>query len=85
MTKLLLVLALAIFANAGWVASVQSFFDKSIPTDKASIELYGANARAYFFDVPNRNLTCILVYTESDLGEKSPKSIAPVMQCIPLK
>lgn len=80
--KLLLLLSLAIFAQAGWITSTQSFFDKTVPTSKSNIELYGANARAYVFDIPNKSMTCILVYTESDLGESAPKSIAPVMQCI---
>jgi hypothetical protein len=29
-------------------------------------------------------MQCVIVYTEQDLGEKGPKSTAPVMQCIPL-
>ena len=86
MFKLLLSLAaVATIANAGWITATQSFFDKTIPTTPYSLELYGINARPYVFDVPNKPITCIIVYTESDLGEKTSKSIAPVMQCIPLK
>lgn len=80
--KLLLLISLAIFANAGWITSAQSFFDKTIPSKPYSMEMYGQNARGYVFDVPDKAMTCIIIYTESDLGEKSPKSISPVMQCV---
>lgn len=83
---------LAISANAGWVTSTQSFFDKSIETEKRSIAAYGINPRAYVFTVTEKDgakqpMQCILVYTEQDIGENKKNgstSITPVMQCIPL-
>lgn len=80
---------LAISANAGWVTSVQSFTDKSVETQKRSLATYGTNPRIYIFTVEEKDgakqpMQCIIVYTEQDLGEKAPKSTAPVMECIPL-
>ena len=90
MKYLLLIIALALFANAGWVTSIQSATDSSIDTQKRQIATYGQNPRAYVFTVEAKDgakspMQCIIVYTEQDLGEKSAKSTAPVMQCIPLK
>ena len=91
MRKLILSLvALATIAQAGWITSTQSFFDKSISTNPRNLSAYGQNPRAYVFTVETADgakapMQCIIVYTEQDLGEKSPKSTAPVMQCIPLK
>ena len=91
MFKLLLSLAtVATIANAGWVTSAQSFFDKSIDSEPRNLSAYGQNPRAYVFTVEAKDgaktpMQCIIVYTEQDLGEKGPKSTAPVMQCIPLK
>ena len=92
MKKLLLaaaVAAIASVANAGWVTSVQSATDSSIDTQKRQLATYGQNPRAYVFTVEAKDgaktpMQCIIVYTEQDLGEKGPKSSAPVMQCIPL-
>lgn len=89
MRKLLLLSLLALFANAGVITSIQSFTDKSISTEKRSLETYGQNPRAYVFTVESKDgaktpMQCVIVYTEQDLGEKGPKSTAPVMQCIPL-
>ena len=86
----LLLLALIAVANAGWVTTIQSATDKSIDTEKRQLATYGLNPRAYVFTVEARDgakapMQCIIVYTEQDLGEKGPKSTAPVMQCIPLK
>lgn len=90
MKKLLLLPLLALFANAGVITSIQSFTDKSISTEKRSLETYGQNPRAYVFTVESKDgaktpMQCVIVYTEQDLGEKGLKSTAPVMQCIPLK
>ena len=91
MFKLLLSLAtVATIANAGWVTSAQSFFDKSIDSEPRNLSAYGQNPRAYVFTVEAKDgaktpMQCIIVYTEQDLGEKGPKSTAPVMQCIHLK
>ena len=90
MFKLLLSLAaVATIANAGWITSAQSFFDKSIDSEPRNLSAYGQNPRAYVFTVEAKDgaktpMQCVIVYTEQDLGEKTPKSIAPVMQCIPL-
>ena len=92
MKKLLIaaaVAAMASVANAGWVTSVQSATDSSITSEKRQLETYGQNPRAYVFTVEAKDgaktpMQCIIVYTEQDLGEKGPKSTAPVMQCIPL-
>lgn len=90
MKKLLLSLAaVATIANAGWITSVQSATDSSIDTQKRQLATYGQNPRAYVFTVEAKDgaktpMQCIIVYTEQDLGEKGPKSTAPVMQCIPL-
>ena len=91
MRKLLLSLvAAATFANAGWITSVQSATDSSIDTQKRQLATYGQNPRAYVFTIEAKDgaktpMQCVIVYTEQDLGEKGPKSTAPVMQCIPLK
>ena len=88
--SLILISLLTLFANAGWVTSIQSATDKSIDTEKRQLATYGQNPRAYLFTVDAKDgakapMQCIIVYTEQDLGEKSAKSTAPVMQCIPLK
>ena len=88
--KLLLLIALALYANAGWITTVQSATDSSISTEKRQLATYGVNPRAYVFTVEAKDgakapMQCIIVYTEQDLGEKAPKSTAPVLQCIPLK
>jgi hypothetical protein len=88
--KLLLLIALALYANAGWITTVQSATDSSISTEKRQLATYGVNPRAYVFTVETKDgakapMQCIIVYTEQDLGEKAPKSTAPVLQCIPLK
>ena len=90
MIKLLLVLTLALFANAGWITSAQSAFDSKIDSQPHQLSTYGVNPRLYVFTIESKDgakvpMQCIIVYTESDLGEDSPKSIAPVMQCIPIK
>ena len=88
--KLLLLIALALYANAGWITSVQSATDATIDTQKRQLGTYGQNPRAYIFIITEKDgaktpMQCIIVYTEQDLGEKSAKPTAPVMQCIPLK
>lgn len=90
MKSLLLVIALALYASAGWITSVQSATDATIDTQKRQLGTYGVNPRAYIFIITEKDgakspMQCIIVYTEQDLGEKSAKSTAPVMQCIPLK
>ena len=90
MKSLLLIIALALYASAGWITSVQSATDATIDTQKRQLGTYGQNPRAYIFIITEKDgakspMQCIIVYTEQDLGEKSAKSIAPVMQCIPLK
>lgn len=90
MKYLLLIIALALYASAGWITSVQSATDATIDTQKRQLGTYGVNPRAYVFTVEASDgakspMQCIIVYTEQDLGEKSAKSTAPVMQCIPLK
>lgn len=91
MKKLLLsLITAASIANAGWITSTQAFFDKAIETEPRNLAAYGQNPRAYVFTVEAKDgaktpMQCIIVYTEQDLGEKVPKSSAPVMQCIPLK
>lgn len=90
MKSLLLVIALALYASAGWITSVQSATDATIDTQKRQLGTYGQNPRAYIFIITEKDgaktpMQCIIVYTEQDLGEKSAKSTAPVMQCIPLK
>ena len=76
--------------QAGWVTSVQSATDSSIDTQKRQLATYGQNPRAYVFTVEEKDgakqpMQCIIVYTEQDLGEKGPKSTAPVLSCIELK
>ena len=39
--KLLLFIALALYANAGWITSVQSATDSSIGTEKRQLATYG--------------------------------------------
>ena len=90
MKYLLLIIALALYANAGWITSVQSATDATIDTQKRQLGTYGVNPRIYLFTIKQSDgaespMQCIIVYTEQDLGEKSTKSTAPVMQCIPLK
>ena len=90
MKSLILIIALALYASAGWITSVQSATDATIDTQKRQLGTYGVNPRAYVFTVEASDgakapMQCIIVYTEQDLGEKSAKSTAPVMQCIPLK
>ena len=90
MKSLLLIIALALYASAGWITSVQSATDATIDTQKRQLGTYGVNPRAYIFIITEKDgakapMQCIIVYTEQDLGEKSAKSTAPVMQCIPLK
>ena len=90
MKSLLLIIALALCASAGWITSVQSATDATIDTQKRQLGTYGVNPRAYVFTIKQSDgaespMQCIIVYTEQDLGEKSAKSTAPVMQCIPLK
>ena len=90
MKSLLLVIVLALYASAGWITSVQSATDATIDTQKRQLGTYGQNPRAYIFIITEKDgakspMQCIIVYTEQDLGEKSAKSTAPVMQCIPLK
>lgn len=90
MFKLLLsLIAAASIANAGWITSAQSFFDKSIESEPRNLSAYGQNPRAYVFTIEAKDgaktpMQCVIVYTEQDLGEKGPKSTAPVMQCIHL-
>ena len=91
MKKIILSLvALAAIANAGIITSIQSFTDPKIETQKRQLETYGQNPRAYVFTVDAKDgaktpMQCVIVYTEQDLGEKGPKSTAPVMQCIKLE
>ena len=90
MKSLLLIIALTLYASAGWITSVQSATDATIDTQKRQLGTYGVNPRAYVFTITEKDgakspMQCIIVYTEQDLGEKSAKSTAPVMQCIPLK
>lgn len=90
MKSLLLIIALALYASAGWITSVQSATDATIDTQKRQLGTYGQNPRAYVFTITEKDgakspMQCIIVYTEQDFGEKAPKSTAPVMQCIPLK
>ena len=90
MKSMLLVIALALYASAGWITSVQSATDATIDTQKRQLGTYGVNPRAYVFTIKQSDgaespMQCIIVYTEQDLGEKSAKATAPVMQCIPLK
>ena len=90
MKSLLLIISLALYASAGWITSVQSATDATIDTQKRQLGTYGVNPRAYVFTVEASDgakspMQCIIVYTEQDLGEKSAKSTAPVIQCIPLK
>ena len=90
MKLLLLIIALALYASAGWITSVQSATDATIDTQKKQLGTYGQNPRIYLFTIKQSDgaespMQCIIVYTEQDLGEKSAKSTAPVMQCIPLK
>ena len=90
MKSLLLIIALALYASAGWITSVQSATDATIDTQKRQLGTYGVNPRAYVFTITEKDgakspMQCIIVYTEQDLGEKSAKSNAPVMQCIPIK
>ena len=90
MKSIILIIALALYASAGWITSVQSATDATIDTQKRQLGTYGVNPRAYVFTVEASDgakspMQCIIVYTEQDLGEKSAKSTAPVMQCIPLK
>ena len=90
MKSLLLIIALALYASAGWITSVQSATDATIDTQKRQLGTYGVNPRAYVFTITEKDgakspMQCIIVYTEQDLGEKSAKSTAPVMQCIPIK
>ena len=90
MKSILLIIALALYASAGWITSVQSATDATIDTQKRQLGTYGINPRAYVFTITEKDgakspMQCIIVYTEQDLGEKSAKSTAPVMQCIPLK
>ena len=90
MKSLLLFTILTVYASAGWITSVQSATDATIDTQKRQLGTYGQNPRAYVFTVEASDgakspMQCIIVYTEQDLGEKSAKSTAPVMQCIPLK
>ena len=87
---LLLSIALALYASAGWITSVQSATDATIDTQKKQLGTYGQNPRIYLFTIKQSDgaespMQCIIVYTEQDLGEKSAKSTAPVMQCTPLK
>ena len=90
MKSLLLIIALTLYASAGWITSVQSATDATIDTQKRQLGTYGQNPRAYIFIITEKDgakspMQCIIVYTEQDLGEKSAKATAPVMQCIPLK
>ena len=90
MKSLLLIIALALYASAGWITSVQSATDATIDTQKRQLGTYGQNPRAYIFIITEKDgakspMQCIIVYTEQELGEKSAKSTTPVMQCIPLK
>ena len=90
MKSLLLIISLALYASAGWITSVQSATDATIDTQKKQLGTYGQNPRIYLFTIKQSDgaespMQCIIVYTEQDLGEKSAKSTAPVMQCIPLK
>ena len=90
MKSILLIITLALYASAGWITSVQSATDATIDTQKRQLGTYGQNPRAYIFIITEKDgaktpMQCIIVYTEQDLGEKSAKSTAPVMQCIPLK
>ena len=90
MKSLLLIIALALYASAGWITSVQSATDATIDTHKRQLGTYGQNPRIYLFTIKQSDgaespMQCIIVYTEQDLGEKSAKATAPVMQCIPLK
>ena len=90
MKSLLLIISLALYASAGWITSVQSATDATIDTQKRQLGTYGVNPRIYLFTIKQSDgaespMQCIIVYTEQDLGEKSAKSTAPVMQCIPLK
>ena len=90
MKSIILIISLALYASAGWITSVQSATDATIDTQKRQLSTYGQNPRIYLFTIKQSDgaespMQCIIVYTEQDLGEKSAKSTAPVMQCIPLK
>ena len=90
MKSIILIIALALCASAGWITSIQSATDATIDTQKKQLGTYGQNPRIYLFTIKQSDgaespMQCIIVYTEQDLGEKSAKSTAPVMQCIPLK
>lgn len=90
MKLIILIISLALYASAGWITSVQSATDATIDTQKRQLGTYGQNPRIYLFTIKQSDgaespMQCIIVYTEQDLGEKSAKSTAPVMQCIPLK
>lgn len=90
MKSIILIIALALYASAGWITSIQSATDATIDTQKKQLGTYGQNPRIYLFTIKQSDgaespMQCIIVYTEQDLGEKSAKSTAPVMQCIPLK
>ena len=51
MKSLLLIIALALYASAGWITSVQSATDATIDTQKRQLGTYGVNPRAYVFTV----------------------------------
>ena len=90
MKSIILIIALALYASAGWITSVQSATDATIDTQKRQLGTYGQNPRIYLFTIKQSDgaespMQCIIVYTEQDLGEKSAKATAPVMLCIPLK
>lgn len=77
-----------ISASAGVWSAAQGMVAPTLDSKMFSVETAGVNPRAYVFSVKKGkysavNMQCIVVYTESDLGEKKGgKSVAPVMQCV---
>lgn len=95
MKKLLLSLMalslLVVSANAGVWSAAQGLMAEKIDAKLNQLETAGVNPRAYVFTLTKgkngavANMQCIIVYTESDLGEKKGgKSVSPVMQCVKL-
>ncbi len=77
--KYLLLLLLAISANAGLFTTVDTWNDLEVKPDKRfTVNTSGLNPRVYVFTVPNSKPTmqCIQSYVES-------KYKAPVMFCWP--
>ena len=55
MKSLLLIIALALYASAGWITSVQSATDATIDTQKRQLGTYGVNPRAYVFTITEKD------------------------------